>query len=155
MKKLFLGLLLIAFVFGQKTYNVTQANFMGDVDVADTLTAKIASVSDSLHVDSLSIGKVVSDVDMDGNYTLNSPSLTDLRSNALPSPYYRFDGSNDRIDLDGLATELAVVSNTTWFYCMGRQKLLILLQTLIEFGVLVILMRIPDFTSGMIIQMGF
>jgi len=42
-------------------------------------------------------GDQVTDRDHGGGYSVNNQSLTDLRSNALPSPYYRFDGSNDNI----------------------------------------------------------
>ena len=42
---------------------------------------------------------VTADLDFDGYYALNEQGRTDHVSNTMPSPYYRFDGVNDKITI--------------------------------------------------------
>ena len=36
----------------------------------------------------------------------NSSTITDLASNKMPQPYYRFDGDNDYINLGNISSSL-------------------------------------------------
>jgi len=54
-----------------------------------------------------------SELDLGGGYMANEQGRQDHVANTMPAPYYRFDGSDDVISINALATELVDTTNTT------------------------------------------
>jgi len=90
---------------------------------AITATATELNYNDVTTLGTVEASKVITadssgDTNYNGGYILNEQGSLNLRANALPSPYYRFDGSNDYIQItnDG-SLNFTRLSFGGWVYC--------------------------------------